>query len=58
MTNTKMSRRKAQMKRSRRRVVFALTETIWAIATNWVAALVTLSIHAKGVPDSGGALSS
>lgn len=42
------TRRKAPMKRNRTRTVIALIETIWAIATNWAAALVTLPIHAKG----------
>jgi hypothetical protein len=44
----KPTRRKAPAKRRRTEVVTALIETIWAIVTNWAAALVTLSIHAEG----------
>jgi hypothetical protein len=44
----KPTRRKAPEKRKRTRIVVALAETMWAIATNWAAALVTFSIHAKG----------
>lgn len=44
----KVTRRKAPAKRKAEKIVAALFETMWAIATNWVAALVTLSIHAEG----------
>jgi hypothetical protein len=44
---------KAPAKRKRTEVVVALIETIWAISTNWAAALVTLPIHAKGAPNHG-----
>jgi hypothetical protein len=44
----KVTRRKAPAKRNRKKIVAALFETMWAIATNWTTALVTLSIHEKG----------
>ncbi len=56
MTKTRVSKvgtcRKAPAKRKRTGIVIALIETIWAISTNWAAALVTLPIHAKGAPAS------
>ena len=49
----KLSCRKVQTKSVRTAVVISLLETFWAIATNWAAGMVTLSIHAKGRSQNG-----
>jgi hypothetical protein len=50
------TRHNTPAKRKPTGIVVALLETIWAISTNWAAALVTLPIHAKGAPIFGSAL--
>jgi hypothetical protein len=42
------SRRKAPAKPARTYFAIASVDTIWAIATNWAAGLVTFSIHTNG----------
>ena len=57
MTDTnayrKTGRRKAQVKSKAAKFTDAVATTIWAIATNWAAGLVTLPLHAKGAPQCG-----
>jgi hypothetical protein len=54
LMQTTKSRRKAHMKPAAfEKSALALGETLWAIATNIVAGLVTLLIHRKGAPVSG-----
>ena len=46
-------RRKAQVNSTAARFLAFLAETSWVIATNILAGIVTLPLHAKGAPRLG-----